>query len=262
MLRNQMRRELLALALLGTCACSKQADPAPAASSLAVSSAAPSANAWHFVIDPKSTTQVDMLGVSEHIKGDTTAAKGTLDVLPTSLVQSRGSIQIDLSTFATHTFGNDKDATQTEHARTWLEVVVNGQTNETNRWATLAIRSIDGASAPDVTKVAPTHDGGDDVRTVSMTVHGDVLIHGHKLVKDVPVDVAFHYPTGAPADSKPTRIEIKNSKPMNVVLEEVDVEPRDTVGKLTSWTTNLVGKVAKFADVTVDLNATPTPSPP
>jgi len=44
---------------------------------------------------------------------------------------------------------------------------------------------------------------------------------------------------------------------MRVVLKEVDVQPRDTVGQLTAWTTNLVSKVAEYADVTVTLSAAP-----
>ena len=76
---------------------------------------------------------------------------------------------IDLTTFATHTFGTERDALQTEHARTWLEAVVGGKVNEPMRWATYAIRSVDGLSATDLAKVTPTKDGGDDVRTVTST---------------------------------------------------------------------------------------------
>jgi hypothetical protein len=37
------------------------------------------------------------------------------------------------------------------------------------RWATYAIRSVDGLSATDLAKVTPTKDGSDDVRTVTST---------------------------------------------------------------------------------------------
>ena len=251
---------MLTAALSTVVSCSKKDDSvqlAPSATALASSQASPAAMAWHYAIDPKSATHVDMPGIKEHIKGDTTAAKGTLDVVGSDLAQSRGTLLIDLSTFSTNTFGNDDDATQTRHARTWLEAVVDGKTNEDMRWATLAIRSIDGLSAFDVTNVAATKDGTDDVRSVDMVVHGDVLIHGHKLQKDVPVTVAFRYPSGAAPTSQPTRVDIKSKAPMRVVLKEVDVQPRDTVGQLTAWTTNLVSKVAEYADVTVTLGATP-----
>ena len=253
---------LAALALLAQASCSKKDDTAvaPAASSLAASQSAQNAGTWHFTVDPKGATKVDMPGVKEHIKGDTTAASGTLDVVAADLAQSRGTVKVDLSTFSTHTFGDDQDATQTEHARTWLEAVVDGKTNESMRWATYAIRSVDGLSATDLSKVAAVKDVSDatvDVRTVTMTVHGDMLIHGHQIQKDGVVEVSFRYPSGAAPDSRPVRVGVKTKQPVRVVLKEVDVQPRDTVGALTAWTTRLVSKVAEFADITVDIGATP-----
>ncbi len=88
-------------------------------------------------------------------------------------------------------------------------------------------------------------------------MHGDLLVHGHRVPKDAAVEVAFHYPSGAPADSKPARIQIKSKQPLRVVLKEHDVRPRDPAGQLLDWTTRLISKVAETADVTVDLGATP-----
>jgi hypothetical protein len=263
-----MQRAPAVTALLVTllaAACSKKDDAAelaPAASALKESKAAPVSMAWHYVIDPKSTTLVDMPGVKEHIKGDTTAATGTLDVAAKDLTQSRGLVRIDLATFATHTFGNDDDATQTKHARTWLEVTVGDKTIDENRWADFAIRSIDGASATDLTQVDARKEGADDVRAVTMTIHGDVLIHGHRVQKDAVVTSEFRYPAGAAADSRPARIEIRSKEPMHVVLKELDVRPRDPAGQLLDWTTKLISKVAETADVTVNLGATPAPAAP
>ena len=256
-------RAVSTVALVLAAACSKKDDGAqlaPAASALAVSKAESTSMAWHCVVDPASTTHVDMPGLKEHIKGDTTAATGALDVVARDLAQSRGLVRIDLATFATHTFGNADDAAQTTHARTWLEVEAGGKTSEDMRWADFAIRGIDGASAADLTKVEPTKDGGDEVRAVTMNVHGDVLIHGHRIQKDGLVDVAFRYPPGAAADSRPTKIEIKSREPMHVVLKELDVRPRDPAGQLLDWTTKLISKVAETADVTVDIGATPVPA--
>jgi hypothetical protein len=245
---------LLGALVIAGCGKKDDATPvAPSASALASSQAAPGAKALHFAIDPASTTHVDMPGVTEHIVADTSAAKGSLDVVPGDLAQSRGTVQIDLSTFTTKTFGTDKDAAQTEHARTWLEVVVDGKTNEAMRWATIAIRSIDGLSATDLSKVPLAG----DARTVTMTVHGDVLVHGHTISKDVPVEAAFHYAPGAAPDAPPKSLTLTSKQPMRIVLKEVDVQPRDPVGKLTAWTTGLISKVAEYADVSVALSATP-----
>jgi hypothetical protein len=257
--RQAARLVAPALVLLLTASCSKKDDTplAPAASALAVSKTDSPAAAWHYAIDPTSATHVDMPGLKEHIKADTTSGTGTLDVTPTDLTRSRGLVRIDLSTFATHTFGSDDDATQTKHALTWLEVNVADKLNDDMRWADFAIRSIDGASATELAKVAPAKDGADDVRTVSMTVHGDVLIHGHRVQKDGVVDVSFRYPSGAAPDSRPARIGIKSKEPMHLVLKELDVRPRDPAGQLLDWTAKLVAKVAETADVTVDLTAVP-----
>lgn len=262
---------MAAMVVATVAACGKKDDGAalaPAASALAASKAEPTATTWHCVVDPKSTTHVDMPGVKEHIKADTTGAAGTFDVAPGDLTQSRGLVRIDLTTFATHTFGNDDDGAQTKHALTWLEVAVGdgNKDSEEMRWADFAIRGIDGASATDLAKVEPTRDGGgggggEEVRSVAMTVHGDVLIHGHRVQKDGLVDVAFRYPGGAAADSRPSRIEIKSKEPMRVVLKELDVRPRDPAGQLLDWTTKLISKVAETADVTVDIGATPAPAP-
>jgi hypothetical protein len=261
-----MHRLVLAATLcvfaVAAMACSKKDDEpqlAPAASALTTSVADPATTAWHYVIDPASTTQVDMPGPKEHIHGATNAATGTLEVVASDLSQSRGLVRIDLTTFSTHTFGNDKDATQTKHARTWLEAVVDDKTNENMRYAEFAIRSIDSLSAIDLRTVAPTRDGADEVRAVTMTVHGDLLVHGHKLPKDAVVDVSFHYPAGAAPGSKSTRIEVRSKQPMRVILKEHDVSPRDPAGQLLAWTTNLISKVADTADVTASLVATPAP---
>jgi hypothetical protein len=200
-----------------------------------------------------------MPGPKEHILGDTTAATGTLDVVARDLSQSRGLVRVDLSTFSTDTFKGPDDATQTTHARTWLEVVVDGKTNEPMRWADFAIRSLDNLSSSDLTKVAPTRDGDDDVRTVSATVHGDLLVHGHKTPKDAVVEVAFRYPSGAAPDARPARIEVKSKQPMRVVLKEHDIRPRDPAGQALEWTTKLISKVAENADVSFALGATPAP---
>jgi hypothetical protein len=242
--------------------CGKKDDAAPlapAASALVASTADPTAATWHYVLDAKGTAHVEMPGLTEHLTGDTSATAGTLDVSPHDLAQSRGLVRVDLSTFTTHTFGNDKDADQTRHARTWLEAVVDGKTNEDMRWADYAIRSIDGLSSSDLAKVAPTKDGDGEVRTVTMTTHGDLRIHGRQVQKDDVVTVSFRYPSGAAADAKPTRIEVKPKQPIRVVLKEYDVRPRDPEGKALAWTTSLISKVAETADVTFELGAAPAP---
>ncbi len=241
------------LLLLLAAACSKEREnDVPDVASSTVQPLPSVSMIWAYVVDPKSTTRVDMSGEKQHIYGATSGATGSLDVVGNDLAQSRGSVMVDLLSFSTSTFGDQDDAAQTKQAQAWLEVA-----KPQMRWASLAIRMIDGLSATDISKVAPTKDGSDDVRTVTMTVHGDLLVHGSKVQEDCPVEVRFRYPSGAAADSKPARIEIASKEPMRVVLKQVDVRPRDAHGKLVQWTADLLAKVAPYADVTVNVGATP-----
>ncbi len=261
-----MSRRIVAALLSALCmgpACSKKGDEvsvAPTSSGLTASAANAVAPTWHYQIDTKSETQVDLPGIKEHIKGSTSEAAGTLDIVPGDLAQSRGVVRVDLSTFTTHTFGDEsKDSTQTKHARTWLEAVLDGKKNEPMRWAEFALRSVDGLSATDVRKVAPVKEGSEEVRIVTMTVHGELLVHGHSVPKQDRVEVVLYYPAGASSESMPARIEVKSKEPMRVTLKDHDVSPRDPAGQLLAWTASLVSKVAETADVTVALTAAPSP---
>jgi len=241
-------------------ACKKDTPVALAESASALSAALPPASAKvvPYDVDPASKTSIDMPGVKEHITADTTAAAGHLDVDLMNLANSRGEVKVDLTTLSTHTFHDEHDESQTSHARNWLQVgdVAKPDEKKQFQYAVFALQSLTGISSADVSKVAATKEGSEDVRTVTATVHGDFLVHGHKAAKDVPVEVKFHYPSGAAADSKPTKIDIKSTSPLKVTLKEHDVHPRDAVGNIANWTTTLVSKVAETADITLDLHAT------
>jgi hypothetical protein len=227
----------------------------------------PSAHSVDFAIDPASKTAIDMPAPKERIKGETTAAKGTLHVDLADLAMTRGDVYIDLDTFATHTFGDaEKDATQTHHAHTWLQIddmVKDPAMRERNRWVHFAIRSIDGLSATDISKVAPTTVGGDDVRTVALVAHGDIEVHSlpSKTQRDASLEVRVHVPAGSPATAKPTSIELVSREPssLQILLADHDVKPRDAEGILAQKAFGLIGtKVAEVANVSVNLVAKPS----
>src|ERR1700691_6592861 len=99
-------------------ACEKKSEEvalAPAAVSLAPSTPEAGVRTWRYTIGPSGAVHVELPGLTEHIKGDATAVAGSVDIVPTDLAQSRGQVQVDLSTFSTTTFGNEKDAKQTQH---------------------------------------------------------------------------------------------------------------------------------------------------
>lgn len=244
-------------------ACKKDNAVALAESASALATVAPPASAKvvPYAVDPASKTSIDMPGLKEHIKADTSVAMGDLQVDLMNLGNTRGEVKVDLTSLKTHTFGDDRDGSQTTHAQNWLEVgeVAAADTKKANQNAVFAIQSLAKISAPDLSKVAPTKDGGDDIRTITATVHGEFLVHGHKVTKDVPIEARFHYAPGAAADSKPMKIDIKSTEPLHVTLKEHDVVPHDNFGKVASWTSNLVSKVAETADITLDLHANLSP---
>jgi hypothetical protein len=257
---------ILTASLAGGCSKDDSAAKAsaPPAAPIAMSSAAAGAKSIDFTIDPASKTAIDMPAPKERIKGATTAAKGTLHIDPADLSTTRGDVFIDLDTFTTNTFGDaDKDSTQTKHAHTWLQIddmEKDPAMKERNRWVHFAIRSIDGLSATDLSKVAPTTEGGDDVRTVSLVAHGDLEVHSlpSKTVKDAPLEVKVHTPAGSPAGTKPTKVEIASKGPIVITLADHDIKPRDAEGILAQTAFGLLGtKVANEANVSVALVAKP-----
>ncbi len=267
-LASGMATALLATALLAAAlvasGCKKDdaTDAPKPAAPIAMSGA--EGKAIDFTIDPASKTTIDMPAPKEQIKGDTTAAKGTLHVDIGDLSKTRGDVFIDLNTLTTHTFGDaDKDSTQTKHAHTWLQIddmVKEADVRERNRWVHFAIRSIDGLSATDITKVAPTKVDGDDVRTVTLTAHGEVEAHSipSKSLRDAPLEVRVHVPAGSPPDTKPTRLEVVSKAPFTIVLADHDIKPRDAEGIVAQKAFGLLGtKVADVANVSVNLAAKP-----
>jgi hypothetical protein len=256
----------LAVALGGGAGCEeKKVTLAPVASALASSQALPpSASVRTFAIDPSSKTAIELDAPKEKIKAQTTAGSGTIEVDLVNVTRSRGTINVDLSTLSTSTFGDaSKDSAQTTHARTWLEVAdgesgkLDDQVKTANRYATYAIRSISNASASDVTKLPATREGADDVRTVQLTSKGELLVHSHKVEREVALQASFHYDAGAPAD-KPKSLWITTTKPIEVTLADHDVKPRDGFGKLAKGSFHLLGtKVADVAEISLDLRATP-----
>jgi len=259
-------RTILATSLLLLGACEeKKPNLAPVASSLAASPAPPPSRTLKtFAIEPNSKTSLEMEAPKEKIKATTTAATGKLEIDLANLPSSRGEVKVDLTTLVTSTFSDaEKNTSQTTHARTWLEVAdgesgkLEEATKSQHRFAVYAIRSIENASATDVRAVAPVKDGSDEVRTVTLTTKGELLVHGHKVMRDADVEARFRYAAGAPAD-QPTSLAIVTKKPFRVVLAEHEVQPRDGFGKIAKGSFSLLGtKVAENADVTLDLRAKP-----
>ena len=232
---------------------------APSASALSSSVAAPSLKLQKFTIDEKSRVTFDMPAPNERIKGQAQGASGAITVDTGNLGNTRGEIKVDLAAIATSTFGNkSKDESQTEHARTWLEVAekLPAEQRGQHRYAVFAIRSIEGLATPDLAKVELTKDGDADVRVLSCAALGELLLHGHKVDKRLELEIKFRYAPGAKPGAMPASFDLKTRSPLKITLAEHDVKPRDDLGKISKGAFSLLGtKVADVADVTLEFKA-------
>ena len=216
-------------------------------------------------IDAKGSAKIEMPAPKEQIKAQTSVAAGHLDVDLMDLTQTRGEVKVDLTSLKTSTFGDvSKDGTQTMHALTWLEVgdaekgKLPDDVKAQNKYAVFAIRSIDGVAEKNLSKVAAVTEGGMDVRSVALVAHGELLLHGRKVNKDVPLTVKISHVAGASATDKPKSIAIVTKEPLKVTLAEHEVRPRDDVGKIAKAAFSLIGtKVAETASISLDFVALP-----
>ena len=257
-----MYRAACAIALCEALACEKKADSlaAPVTTAVTAAPAPASATLVEFAFAAESKISVELEAPKEHIKADASSVTGSVRLDLSKLANSRGEVKVDLTKLTFHTFEEaGKNTSQTEHALNWLEVgtLVDAPTRSGNQFAVFAIQSVDGVSEGDVSRVPSVAEATGDVRTVSLTAHGDFLIHGRKVTKDVPLLLKFHYAKGAEPAARPVSVAISTPKPLQVTLADHDVKPRDNFGKIAQWTTNLVSKVATNADVTLALTARP-----
>jgi polyisoprenoid-binding protein YceI len=244
-----MKRPLiLSLALLSTACEDKKKDEPP--TSTATTRPATSATASAIVAAPadvplpagatrfavsvgKGSFLID--APAEKIKGSSDEVSGTLDVTPKELAKTTGTIHVRLSTLRTHTFDDaDKNTSQTEHARNWMEVGndASAATRMKFEWATLKITSIEATPA---SLADAKEEGG--ARVIKAKVSCDLTLHGVTSKKTVPVTVRLKG-TG----EAPTELTIKTDEPMSVSLKEHDVKPRDKVGTFLNGALERIGK--------------------
>ncbi|MBM4357635.1 MAG: hypothetical protein FJ096_05945, partial [Deltaproteobacteria bacterium] len=263
----------LALSLLTACEGDKPAPAlAPSASKLEAPAAKTSGAATFVIKKDGSQVRFTMEAPIEQILGKLDGAStGEVKVDVSDLTKSTALLSADLGSLVLTqkrkekaedaAFGEEKkEDKQNEHARAWLEISDESPNKEANRKVELTVTSVK-TDTPDVTKLT-----GDE-RKVKATIGGDFLLHGRKTPKTVEVEVTFRF-----KDGKPVSMRVATTKPFTVGLEEHDVKPRDTVGKLLEKTLSAMSeKVAKEAQVSIDFtteldgaakaNAPAVPSP-
>jgi len=262
-------RFLLAFVCLGSapfgCKEKPTAELAPTASAL---QAAPApAAATEFTVDSASS-KVSFLMDSplEKIDGDAAGGlTGTLFVDLTDLGKSTALVKVDLQKLVLYQqkrgdqkagYGERKKSDlQNEHARNWLQIVarpgdVTPEQAEANRWVEFKVDKLEAVSVPNVAAAAGSE------RKLTAVASGEFRLHGRKQPKSAKLELSVEY-----QGDRARSIHVKTREPLDVGLEEFDVHPRDDAGKFVKTLTealssNLKGKVAQRAPVTLDFTAT------
>ncbi|HET7545295.1 MAG TPA: hypothetical protein VFK05_35760 [Polyangiaceae bacterium] len=261
-------RFLLAVACLGgafsACKDKPAAQLAPTASAL---QAAPApAAALEFTVDSASS-KVSFLMDSplEKIDGDASGGlSGSLFVDLTDLGKSTALVKVDLQKLVLYqqkrgdektTYSERKKSDlQNEHARNWLQIVprpgdVSPEQAEANRWVEFKVDKLEAVSVPNVAAATGNE------RKLSAIATGEFRLHGRKQPKSVKLELSIEY-----QGDQLRSLHVKTSEPLDVGLEEFEVNPRDDAGKFVKTLTealssNLKGKVAQRAPVMLDFVA-------
>lgn len=208
-------------------------------------------------IDAEGKTTIDDDAPQVHIKAVTTGAGGSLTINPRDLAATRGDVKVDLASFTSKTFPDDRtNEALTESGRTWLEAVVAEKIDENMRWAVFHIAAIDEIDpSRDARGIPPVATGDIITRAVTLTARGDLLVHGRSSPQTVKLRAELAWPRDSDRDS-PSSIAIRTVEPIRVTLADHAIVPRDMFGKEAKASFHLLGtKVGPTADVRVEVAA-------
>lgn len=246
---------------LVACEDKPSAKAAPVSSTLA--SAAPASSAAvRFVVDaPGSKVTFLMDAPIEKIDGDAPGSlSGELFVDLEDLTRSTGLLKVDLDRLtlyqqkrdaADKPFGERKKSDiQNEHARNWLEIgaEVSAEVKAKHRYIELRVKKLE-TTGPKSLKALTGAE-----RTVELTLTGDFRLHERTVEKTAKLAVTF-----VMAGDTVSSVKVKLLTPVPVNLEQHDVRPRDTLGKILQKTqeelATLGTKVSRDAMVSVEFSA-------
>ncbi len=268
---NRRTTKALAVALamlvgLGLAACDDKPSGklAPLASSLAPAKAH-SVASQRFEVQQKSS-QVDFLMAApiERIHGKAPdSVSGQLFVDLSDITKSQGLIKVDLDKLVLFhakrktehdDFGGEsKNDHQNAHMRSWLQISDDAPKamRQANRYVQFKLDKVGSASHKDVLAMKGAK------RKVTVTVSGELLLHGRKVNKTAKLALTFDF-----NGDKPVGVHVETAEPVDVSLEAHDVKPRESFEKLAQKTLAALGqKVAPSAPVSFSFDAKPADHP-
>jgi hypothetical protein len=253
----------LALAAAGLGGCEDKAGSAAAPTSSALAPAKPKTEASKtFAVEATGSKATFLMDAPiEKIFGEAEGAiTGDVFVDLEDLTKSTGLVKVDLDKLVlyqqkreneTAAFSErSKSDLQNEHARNWLEIGkdVSEETKQKNRFVEFKITKVETAGPKSVLGMQGAE------RKVTLTVTGDLRLHERTTPKTAKLEATFRF-----EGDKPVAVAVKTVEPLGVSLEEHDVRPRDTLGKILQKTqeelSTLGKKVSKDAMVSLDFTA-------
>ncbi len=253
---------LLLLALLGgvVAGCDKKNEQAAPTSSALAPAEKPSVAALTFEVQAKdSKTTFLMNAPLEKIHGEAAdSAQGEIFVDAADLTKTTALIKVDLDKLVLYQekredeksdfSAREKNDTQNEHARAWLEIGEDApkDVREKNRWVEFKITKLEDVSEADLSKLSGAE------RKVTATAVGQLRLHERTAEKKAKIEATFVYD-----GEKLSSVKVKTVEPVVVDLATHDVRPREAFGKLAQRTLEAMGsKVTKEAPVEIELTAT------
>jgi len=246
---------------LSAVACQDKPKEHVAPTSSALTNAAISEEAVTLTLDSASSkVSFVMEAPIEKIYGEAPASlSGELFLDPVNLKKSTALLKVDLEKLSLFQQKRDdekaefgersKNATQNEHARTWLEISPDAptETREKNRYAELRIDWLDQLSVPKLSDLSGSE------RKFLATAVGELRLHGRSAQKRAALELVAVY-----QGPQLKELRVRTILPFNVGLEEYDVRPREAFGKLAEKTLEALGsKVTKTAPLQVEFIARP-----
>jgi hypothetical protein len=237
---------------------------APVASALEAAPVTASATRFR-VASASSKVTFLMDSPLEKIDGDASGGlQGELFVDLSDISKSTALVKVDLQKLVLYQqkraddkgeySQRSKSDLQNTHARNWLQIVpregdVTPEQAEANRWVEFKINRLENVSLPNVGSATGA------ARTLTATASGDFRLHGRKQTKSAKLTLTVNY-QGDTAQS----VHVTSVEPLQIGLEEFEVNPRDDAGKFVKSVTealssNLKGKVAQQAPVMLDFTA-------
>jgi hypothetical protein len=178
------------------------------------------------------------------------SVQGSVDVDLRELSNTRGSLEIDLSSLVMQ--GDAAaEGDYTPRAKNWLNIGNSRPEAELARARTarFTLTSVTSASAPAahlgrrIPLPEDSESAATERRRVSLTALGQLEVNGLRTTREARLDVDFDYASAAAATLSPLRIAVRTARPMPVPLAEHAIEPRDAHGRLVASDLALLGRV-------------------